>query len=597
MRRKSVAALFLVIGLAVSGCGSQAKQDDREGGADVSTIAADEELVNGISDMFSNRDFEIGYDESGSARIELNKTTAVCSSDAVKILGSTVTITDEGTYVITGTLDDGMIIVDADKEDKTQLVFDNVSINSGTCAPVYVRQADKVFITLAQDSVNTLSNGGIFEPIDDNNIDAVIFSKEDLTLNGAGSLMIDSPAGHGIVSKDELTITSGTYEISSASHALDGKDSICIANAVFTITSGKDGIHAEHDDDTELGFAYIESGTFEIAAGGDGVSAGAYMCILDGNFDIMTGGGSENGEQHSSDFQDMGGGRGGFGGPGMGGKPQEESAEDGESMKGIKASGSLTISGGTFKVDSADDAVHSNEDLTIEGGTFEIASGDDGFHADESLSISSGVISVSESYEGLEGLSLDISGGEIVLTASDDGLNAAGGTDQSGFGGHRGGDRFGGMGGMMPSGSDSDSYIKITGGVIDITASGDGIDANGSLDISGGTVTVCGPTRGDTAVLDYDSTGTISGGTFVGTGSYMMAQTLSSTTEQGVVSVSVGSQKAGTEITLEDADGDAVITHTPELDYAIVILSSPDIVKGETYLITVGEASGEFTAQ
>lgn len=263
------------------------------------------------SEYFSDRDFEIGYDEEESAIIILNGDSAASNSDAVEISGTTVTITDEGTYILTGTLDDGMIIVNSEKTDKTQLVLNGVSIYSETSAPIYILQSDKVFITTAADTTNTLSNGGTFTAIDENNIDAAIFSKEDVTLNGSGTLVVTSPGGHGIVSKDSLTVTSGSYEINCASHALAGKDDVCIANADFTIVSGKDGIHAENDDDASSGFVYVQSGTFDINAEGDGLSAGAYMQIEDGNFTITSGGGSANASSKSSSSWGnyMGGGK------------------------------------------------------------------------------------------------------------------------------------------------------------------------------------------------------------------------------------------------------------------------------------------------
>ena len=334
------------------------------------------------------------------------------------------------------------------------------------------------------------------------------------------------------------------------------------------------------------------------------------MQIDGGAFSITTGGGSANGEKKASDTWGdfMGGGRhqggkpGGMGG-GMGSRPgggqgsfadgfaggtTADTSTDSTSLKGIKAAAALTINGGAFTINSADDAVYSNASLTVSSGTFEIASGDDAFHADDTLTITGGAIHISESYEGLEGLHIVVSGGDITLTASDDGLNAAGGTDSSGFTGGRDGMFGPGMGG-------SNGSITIAGGTLRITASGDGIDANGTLDITGGHTTVCGPTQGDTATLDYDSRATISGGTFIGTGASGMAQSFS-TSPQGVFAVSVGQQAAGTEITLMDKSGNVVISHTPELNFAVVILSSPQIITGETYTISVGTASGEFTA-
>lgn len=603
MKRRKIFSLLLILTLLMSGCGSQKSEESISENSD--TQSTEEESSNSnvsVIDMFTDRDYRTDYDEANSVIIELNGNSASCDSNTVEISGSTVTIKDEGTYILRGTLDDGMIIVDANEKDKPQLVFDGVDINSETSAPLYILEGDKVFVTLAEGSENTLSNGGTFESIDDNNIDGAIFSKQDLTLNGNGTLTINSPAGHGIVCKDDLVFTSGTYVVNSASHGLDANDSVRCTNATITVSAGKDAIHAENSDDTSLGFIYVANGTYNLSGEGDGMDAGAYILIDDGTFDIISGGGSENATKQTSDS--WGGFMGGRGEnrPGEMTKPGTQSqstkeqsidtAEDSEdsstSIKGVKATGDLTINGGTFTIDTADDAVHSNANATINGGTFEIAAGDDGVHADETLTIIDTNMNISESYEGLEALHIEVSGGNISLVASDDGLNAAGGTDQSGMTGPRGQDQFGG-------GSSSNGSILISGGTLYINASGDGLDANGTLEISGGMTTVCGPTQGDTATLDYDVSGVITGGTFIGTGASSMAQTFSDS-EQGVIAVSVGNQAAGTEITLTDSQGNVVITHAPELSFGVVILSSPDIVKGETYTITVGAASGEFEA-
>ena len=556
-------------------------------------------------DMFTDRDTRIEYNESDSVLIQLNGTSAAASSDSVKITGTTITITEEATYILSGTLEDGMIIVNAPDTAKLQLVLNGVNINSETSAPIYILEADKVFLTLADGTENVLSNGGTFTAIDENNIDAAIFSKQDLTFNGNGSLTVTSPVGHGIVCKDDLVFTGGTYTIASSGHGIDANDSFRAVNARFTIDAGKDGVHAENNDDATLGFVYVESGSFTLEAEGDGLSAGAYMTLLSGDYAITAGGGSENAAVQSSDnwggFMGggmmrpdggMGGGKGGKGGVSYNTKTTD-TTEDSTSMKGIKASGALEIRGGTYTIDAADDAVHSNADVTVTGGTFTIATGDDGFHADETLTITDGAITITESYEGLEGLHIAISGGDIDLTSSDDGINAAGGTDQSGTGGR---DQFGGPGGGMGGMSSGNGSITISGGDVYMNASGDGIDANGTLEIRGGFVVVCGPTQGDTAVLDYDKSAIITGGTFIGTGSTMMAQTFSTESTQGVYAVTVGSQSAGTPVVLKDTSGNTVISYTPELPFGLVILSSGEIVKGESYTITVGTDSGTFTA-
>ncbi len=558
--------------------------------------APDAYLSQTDTEMFTDRDNRATYDESTAVKIELNGSSATASSGSVKINGSTVQITEEATYIISGTLDDGMLVVNAPDTAKLQLVFNGVDITSSDCAALYILEADKVFLTLTDGTQNSLTNGGSFTPIDDENIDAALYSKQDLTINGSGSLTVTSPAGHGIVGKDDLVITGGTLQVDAASHALDANDSVRFTGATLTATAGKDGIHCENNDDNSRGFVYVSGGSLNIQAEGDGISAGYYVNITGGTFDILAGGGYENGTKESSGNWGgfMGGGHGGGGRPGMSGANSTTTTDDDSStsMKGIKSVSTMQIDGGTFTIDSADDSLHSDTDLTINGGTYQIASGDDAVHAEEKLTVNNGTIRISTSYEGLEALHIAVTDGDIDLTASDDGLNAAGGTDSSGTGGRD--NMFGGgHGGMM--GGSSNGSIVISGGNLKINASGDGIDANGTLEISGGYTTVVGPTQGDTATLDYDKSATITGGTFIGTGASNMAQTFSDS-KQGVISVSVGSQAAGTMITLTDKDGKTVISYAPELSYQVVILSSPDIISGETYTITVGSQSGEFEA-
>ncbi len=610
-------ALLLVSILCLAGCGKNTTTEDANpnDSTNENTAAIIED------DMFTERDYKADYNENSSVSITLNGNSVHCESDAVQIKNNTIILSEEGTYIFSGTLSDGMIMVDADENAKIQIVLNGASITKSTSAALYVLEADKVFVTLSDGTTNKLENAGSFESFDDNNIDGTIFSKQDLTFNGSGALSVVSPTGHGIVCKDDLVFTGGTYTVNSASHGLDANDSVRITQASITVASGKDGIHAENSDDTTLGFVYVKDGTLDISAEGDGISSGNSMQINNGTFSIVSGGGSENSTKQSSDSWGnfMGGPGGGMGGPGGnmgGGRPgrsttndsgstdtstsSSESDDSSTSIKAIKSSGSMLIKGGVFTIDSADDSVHSNASITVNGGAFTIASGDDAFHADETLTITAGTIDISESYEGLEALDILVSSGDIKLVASDDGLNAAGGTDESGYGGARGNEQFGGRGGMggpggMGGSSSSNGSIKITGGNLYINASGDGIDANGTLEITGGHTTVCGPTRGDTATLDYDSSARISGGTFIGTGASGMAQTFSDS-EQGVFAVSVGNQAAGTKIELTDSKGNVVISYAPELSFAVVILSSPDVKKGETYTITVGTTSGEFEA-
>ena len=592
---KKVFALLLAFGL-LAGCAQQPPTDDPQPQPtqmQTPQITTDAPRVD-VQSLFSDRDYRTDYDKF--ATVTLNGSTAVSDSNAVRIDGSTVTITDEGTYVLTGKLD-GMVIVEADKEDKTQLVLQNAEITNPNGAPLYIRQADKVFVTLADETENTLTAGESFAQLDDSNIDGAVFSKADLTFNGLGKLTVSSPAGHGIVCKDSLRFTGGSYAVTSAAHAIAAKDELCVHGGSYTVAAGKDGIHCENSEDAALGYLYIKDGAFDITAEGDGISAAAWLRCDGGSYQIVTGGGSKNGSKQSSDNW------GGFGGggkrPGKPGMPQVQpmaytsETADSTSIKGLKAGTWLTVNAGSFQLDCADDALHSNGGMDITGGSLQLSSGDDGIHAEQTLTVNGGDMTVTESYEGLEALHIKIYSGNIKLKASDDGLNAAGGTDESGFGGR---DQWGGgKGGRGGFGSGNGS-ILIAGGALDITASGDAIDANGTLEITGGKTLLSGPTRGDTAVLDYDRSGIISGGEFLGTGGTMMAQTLSGT-DQGVISLRVNQAPAGTTLQITDSAGDPLCSHTPQLDYAMVIFSSPDVKKGETYTVTLGNATQTVTAK
>lgn len=508
MKRKVVLAFLLTGALVLSGCSKTNNSNETSSGS-TSTDSSAQGID--VSNMFSDRDKEVGYDEENSTVIKLSDDSTTCDSDAVQISGNTVTIIDEGTYILSGTLTDGMVIVDAEDTDKVQLVLDGVDITSAESAAIYVREADKVFITTASDSQNTLTNGGTYTAIDDNNIDAAIFSKSDLTLNGAGSLTITAKAGHGVVSKDDLVLTSGTYQIDAASHGLSGKDSVRIASGSYTIVSGKDGIHAENADDTSLGFVYLADGTFDITSDGDGISAGNWLQADGGVYTVKAGGGSENVQKSDGEWQ--------FG-PGQQTESTDTTEEDTVSMKAIKAAGELILKGGKYSLDSADDTIHSNANITISDGEFTLASGDDGIHADSATTISGGTIDITESYEGIEGLSIDITGGE--------------------------------------------TYVS-------------------------------GPTNDGNSALDYNGTGTVTGGIFIAAGSSGMAENFGDSSTQGVMMVTVNSQAAGSAVSLSDSSGNELVSWTPEKEYTSVIISCPEITTGQEYTLTTGSDTTQIT--
>lgn len=586
MKLKQTLTITIILILLITGCKTQSTdQDVIDSELPTTSVAGNVTFT----DMFTNRDLDATFIQNDAAYIQLNDDSATSNSDAVSITDRIITIIDDGTYVISGNLNNGRIVVNAQDSDKVHLVLNNVTINSDDFAPIYIINADKIFITLYEGTSNFLINNGEFINIDDNNVDGVIFSKQDLTFNGTGTLNITSLTGNGIVGKDDVVFTGGVYNIEAAAHGIDANNSVRITTSTFTITTGKDGIHVENDTNVNLGYFYMADGQFDISAEGDGISASSFMQIENGTFNIITGGGSINAAQKTSSswgqFQK---------------NPRENqnsnsstnatNDDESTSIKAIKANGDVLIINGTFTIDSADDSVHSNSSILINDGTFDIASGDDGFHADDTITITNGNINISKSYEGVEALHIVINGGNINIKAIDDGLNAAGGTDESGFNGQRGNDRFAGGNSSSSTGS-----ITITNGDVYINANGDGIDANGTLTISGGKIVVSGPTVGDTSVLDFDVSGTITGGTFIGTGSLQMAQTFSSST-QGVIAINAGSQPANTLISISDSNGKTILTYEADQNFALVIISDALIKKGDTYSITVGSSTGSVTA-
>ena len=619
-RRKKLLALFCATALsmtAVAGCtGTKSStgnvvSSETETNAE-ETSAQSEAGTFSSADMFTERELAGTYEESGAVYVTLSDDGITGETDGVVIKGQTVTITAEGTYIFSGTLSEGQIVVDADNA-KVQIVFDNVDITCASSAAVYVKSAEKVFVTLAEGSQNTLRNTDEYVAIDDNNIDAVIFAKSDLTLNGTGSLTIVSAEGHGIVSKDDLKITGGTYDITAAGHALSGKDSVRIADGTFILTAEKDGIHAENADDEEKGYIYIADGDFTITSDGDGMDASNIVQIEDGTLDITAGGGAANSlKTHESDVP--GGGMpqngekpDGESMPQMGEKPDGENMpqdtttdESGTSTKGIKAGGGMYLNGGTYQIDSADDSIHSNANITIADGTYTLATGDDGVHADDALIVNGDTITVTESYEGLEGLTVTINDGTIDITASDDGINTAGGTDQSGFGTF--GDHFKGMDSAddeTEETTDKEMWMELNGGYIHILAGGDGLDSNGDLTINGGEIYIDGPSDNGNSAIDYGdrSSAYVNGGTLVAIGSSGMAEVMSDSSKQKVLMVKLGEQMEAGNVVLTDSEGNVIVSYTALKTYDCVIISTAEVESGATYTLTTSGTTTEVTAE
>lgn len=561
---------ILVIGLCClccvfAFCGCNSKSDTSSGSTETVEGALNPD------EMFSDKDKEIGYDESTCIKITLADNASKADSDNVTIDGNTVTIKKEGTYLVSGTLSDGQLTVSADDAEKVHIILNGVSVTNDTSASLYIKNADKVFVTTVEKTENSFSTTGEFTAIDDNNIDAAIFSKADLTLNGAGSLKVNCAKGHGVVSKDDLVVACGSYDITAASHGLYGKNSVRIADGSITINSGKDGVQSENTDDETLGYIFIANGTIKVTAGQDGFDAQTILQVEDGDITVAAGGGSANAAVKKSEFPNQ---------------TQTYDDSDAASAKSLKAGSLLIVKNGTFTLDSVEDTLHSNGNLTLCSGAFNLTAGDDGIHSDTNVKISDGTVNITKSYEGIEGQTITIDGGKIDIVSSDDGLNAAGGNDSSGTAGN-GKDQFA---------SDDNCNITINDGTLTVSADGDGIDSNGNITIAKGTVTVWGPTNDGNGTLDYGGTATISNGTFLAAGSSGMAQGFSDDSSQGSILYALGSSvSAGTEVSLQDSEGNVILTFTPQKTFSSVQFSSAKITKGSSYKITVGDASYDVT--
>ncbi len=389
-------ALVLILSLLLAACGVTASQTAADAGTAVQTLTAENAVsaasvsqvsadsaasADAYSEAFSNRDLSGEYDADEAVTISLNGTSAAASSEAVQISGGTVTITAAGTYILSGTLDDGTVIVDATKDDKVQLVLNGVNIQSSDYAAIYVKQADKVFVTLAEGTVNTLVNGGSFVQQDENDVDAVVFAKDDITFNGTGTLRISSPAGSGIVGKDEVTITAGVYEIAADNHAIRAKDSLAIADGSFSLYASEDGLHAENSDDESLGSIYIAGGSFAIQAGDDAIHAITLLQIDGGSFQIS---GAEGLEATYIQIN--------------GGDIQISASDDGvnAARKSSLYTPTFEMNDGTLTVvmGAGDtDGIDSNGNIVVNGGTINVT-GQSSFDCDGSAQYNGGTIIV-----------------------------------------------------------------------------------------------------------------------------------------------------------------------------------------------------------
>lgn len=558
--------------------------------------ASEEEIVKQATCKIAFSDEEIKVDGSGA-----------------KVDGNIVTINDAGVYSLSGKCSDVKILIKADNKD-VKLLLNGVELESKSGAVIDCEKAELLTLCIAGNTKNTISDSVnyTFEDGEDEP-DAAIFSRSNTVISGSGELAVNGAYKDAIKCKDGLTVGSGNLVLNAADDAITGKDYTVVYGGNISIVSGGDGIKSTNSTDEGLGYITITDGTISIESEKDGIQAETLLTVSGGDIKIKAGGEAANAEIAAKE-ENFGGGRGGFAKgdksqwdmtqgekptapvdvttpperpEGFNGiqptenMPQETAAaagtgttEDSESCKGLKAGGNISITGGTFDVLSADDSIHSNSSITIESGEFTLSSCDDGVHADENLTIKDGIINITKSYEGLEGKTIDILGGKIDVQASDDGINAGGGETA-------------GAGGFNKGGS-NENYISISGGEIVVNVeSGDGIDSNGTIAQTGGSVTVYGPTNNNNSAIDYDGTYALSGGNLVALGSRGMAQA-PSTLSQPCISI-YADVAADSLIEVRDSSGKVIISVTTPKVCQSLIFSCKEMASGSEYSIYAGD--------
>lgn len=398
--------------------------------------------------------------------------TVTITGEGAESKKGNVTITQAGTYVLSGNFE-GQILIEAEDNDLVHLVLKGADIVCVDSAAIYGSQSGKIIITLAKGTENSVSDGEEykFNDAEEDEPNAAIFSKDDLVINGVGSLKVKGNYEDGIRSKDDLWIVSGEYDITAKADAVNSKDSLWIEDGNFVVNAGKDAFKASNEEDDKKGWTLISGGKFEVTAVGDAFHAETYMIIEDGEIDIQA------------------------------------------------------------------------------------------------------------CEEGIEGLKVEIYGGNISVISTDDGINAANGN-------------------LDEAAEKESAKIAIYGGTIFVNAQGDGLDSNGVLYIYGGEIIVEGPTGDDNAAVDYETVALIKEGTLLATGSAGMARGFSQQSEQGWILYNLPEKvAAGEKVIIQNEDEEIIFESTPGKEYQSIVISTSEFENGETYTLICGDIEEEFSLE
>lgn len=523
-RKMQAAATLTALTMAVTACGA----DDTTSVAE----SAQGEIAAAVADTGVNVEPHtidpFDFDDSDVETISLGATIDT-SSDDVSVDGTTATITSAGVFEVSGTLDDGEIVVDAGGDAVVRLILDDADITNDDGAAIAVMTADTAVVILADGSTNTLTDGAVYDlPDGEDEPNATLFSKTDLTVAGDGSLTIVGNANDGIAGKDGLVIDSGSITVDAVDDGIRGRDYVAVDGGEIEIVAGGDGIKSDNDEDVERGVITVTNGIITMDAGDDGMQATTDVIISGGEITVA--------------------------------------ADD----DGIKGDLSVTVDGGSITITESFEGIEA-EVITIDDGTIDVTSSDDGLN----------VASSDETTETTP--AAPVAPGAAGGGPGGGGPGGAGGP--SGAGGPGGDEGVGEHYIYINGGTTS---ITVTD---DLAEQGDGIDANGHVVMTGGLVVVSGPTDTRNSAVDYSGGSfEVSGGTLVGTNvDGRNSEGVGVGSEQASIYLTLASTiEAGTLVHLRSTDGEELITFEPANDFDVVVFTSPALVQGQEYEVYVG---------
>ncbi len=622
MKAKQVLAILLIGSMILGGCGVSATGSsdsisavESEAGetatteeeavvANTAAASSSEYTTEGISTdltgSYSDKQIAAEWSEEDSIIIECDGSNVTVSGDGVTVEDGVITITAEGCYVLRGDATEVQIVVNAGDEENVQLVFDDFTITNSTTAPIVAENAKNLYMTLADGTENSVTDARSADAAvdsdesdaeeDDTEPTAAIYSEVDLIINGSGVLTVEGNYNDGITTKDDLKIISGTITVSATDDGIVGHDSMSIRDGEITVTAGDDGLKVSEEDDTEKGYLVIDGGDITIDVDDKGIDVTFVIVINDGTISVDAGTEGieslnivQNGGDVTVTAQDDGinisdnsssgttedmqfGGMSQDGG-GRGGRPGENTESDTEASDATDTSAATSTESDVLSVSATSDTA-----MGQGGGRGGFGGGPNG--------------------NGGEAPSGEMPSGEMPSGEAPSGEAPSGEMPSGGQGGGRGGMGGGMMGGGMESAENIDGAFVMNGGTLTVVAYGDGIDSNGDMEINGGTITICGPTNSGNGSLDYNGVCVIGGGVVLIESMAGMQQTESSeSTQRMAVATLSETLRAGTEITVQDEDGNALYTFTAQTDYNYVAVSAPEITDSSAVITIVADGT------